>query len=179
MKSTTKKVPLLHLELVREKTINYQKINQTRDIVQILHQMLDKSPVEQFVVIYINSNNSEIIGVEKIAIGTLDQVKFTLKEMFRGAICACVNRIAIGHNHPYGACKPSCDDIVLTSMAINIASLLGIRVMDHIIVSPNGDYYSIWNNRVKCFKSVHDIRAKQKLVKLQANNQLAKLTKLF
>ena len=49
--------------------------------------------------------------------------------------------IILCHNHPSGSVRPSSQDKALTKQIESAASLLNIRVVDHIIVSGNS-YYS-------------------------------------
>jgi DNA repair protein RadC len=49
--------------------------------------------------------------------------------------------LILSHNHPSGSLKPSRADEALTIKIKEAASLLDIRVIDHIIVSEEG-YYS-------------------------------------
>ena len=44
------------------------------------------------------------------------------------------------HNHPSGAREPSADDRILTDKIVQAAALFDIRVLDHLIISREGDY---------------------------------------
>ena len=63
------------------------------------------------------------------------------KIIFKKAIDMQANAIVMVHNHPSGQCHPSPEDDRLTRKITDGASLLDIRVLDHVIVTPNG-YYS-------------------------------------
>ena len=49
-------------------------------------------------------------------------------------------------NHPSGNLKPSESDKKMTSLFYSGAKLLNIRLIDHIILGPDGDYFSINEN---------------------------------
>jgi hypothetical protein len=51
----------------------------------------------------------------------------------------------IGHNHPSGKALPSDPDLLLTLKLEQSATILGIKLLDHIIVSPSGDHYSFFD----------------------------------
>ena len=46
------------------------------------------------------------------------------------------------HNHPSGDPEPSREDIETTQRLINAGSILGIRVLDHVIIG-DGRYISL------------------------------------
>ena len=49
--------------------------------------------------------------------------------------------IIVAHNHPSGRLDPSESDIDLTRQSVQAGELLGIKVLDHLIVTTRG-YYS-------------------------------------
>ena len=46
------------------------------------------------------------------------------------------------HNHPSGTLRPSEADKQLTLKIKAGADFLDIKILDHIIINPKGDYYS-------------------------------------
>ena len=132
-------VPLYSLELVRDRSVPFKKGGLTEERVDILHSLLDRSPVEEFVVMYIDSD-ANVVGCEKIASGGVGSVPVIISKIFRGAIVACVNKIVLGHNHPTGNSTPSAEDIIVTERAIEAGIILKIDVLDHIIVCPDGSH---------------------------------------
>ncbi|HNQ90859.1 MAG TPA: JAB domain-containing protein [Verrucomicrobiota bacterium] len=73
-------------------------------------------------------------GFHLIAIGTLDTVLCTPREVFRAAIIHNAAALVIGHNHPSGDPTPSESDIRVTRDLMRAGQLLKIEVLDHIIV---------------------------------------------
>lgn len=135
-------IPMYTVELVRDRTIPFKKLNKLADAHQILHQILDKSPVERFIALYVNLNN-DIVGAETVAIGSLDMVQVPIRELFRGAIVAGVTKVIVAHNHAVGDAYPSVQDLFVTALVVNVGAVLGIRVLDHIVTAPDGKHYSI------------------------------------
>ena len=170
-----KNIPQFHLELVRDRSIPITSVSNTGEYVQVFHSLLDSSPVEKLVVLYVNMT-SEVIGAEVIATGALGNVSATAREIFRGAICACVDRIVIGHNHPHGKCLPSYQDIIMTSTLINVGAILGIQLIDSVIVNPIGDHYSIFERQNECISMVHQEEAVDKLEQIMS--ELARVRKV-
>lgn len=144
-------IPEFHVELVRDRNIKYPLIHYTKtwnsaQAAAIFHQMLDKSPVEQMVVLYID-HQGYISGAEKVSIGGIGSVATDMKDLFRGAVVAGVPEIILGHNHTLNDVTPSDSDLQFTAVAIQAAGALNIKIVDHVIVSPFGSHYSIWDHQ--------------------------------
>jgi DNA repair protein RadC len=58
------------------------------------------------------------------------------------ALKACACNIIISHNHPSGNLKPSGADQELTNKLKEAGKLIDITLLDHIILSPEGSFYS-------------------------------------
>lgn len=139
--------PLFHLELVKDRDIPYDgNATTTEGAAQVLHNLLDRSPVEQLVVLYLGSDG-KIIGAEKVGTGTLEMVGAQPQEIFRGAITHMAASIILSHNHPSGAVRPSSADLKFTMGVVSSGAMLGIRVHDHIIVGPGGQHMSLYDNQ--------------------------------
>ena len=93
---------------------------------------------------------NDLIGVETVSIGSVTASTTTPREIFKSAILANAVSIVICHNHPSGELEPSPEDIKLTKQLIHAGELLGIKVLDHLIISNQGykslrDYYKFPN----------------------------------
>ncbi|SDL27529.1 DNA repair protein RadC [Pedobacter steynii] len=69
--------------------------------------------------------------------GVLADPKVVFAIVLRGA----ANGILLAHNHPSGSLKPGQDDLRITESLKRSAWLLGLKIVDHLIISPEG-YYS-------------------------------------
>jgi DNA repair protein RadC len=49
----------------------------------------------------------------------------------------------ISHNHPSGNIKPSNVDLALTEKMVDAGKLLDIKLLDHIIIAPDYEYFSL------------------------------------
>ncbi len=67
--------------------------------------------------------------------GTLDAVSAHPREVMRPAIQCGAHSIIIAHNHPSGDPNPSEADLELTRRMVEAGRLVGIRVLDHVIVT--------------------------------------------
>ena len=57
------------------------------------------------------------------------------------ALKAVATSIVLVHNHPSGSLKPSNSDVSLTQKIKEAALFMDIRVIDHLILSPDKDQY--------------------------------------
>lgn len=138
-------VPLYHLELVRDKDLNYRDAKTIVAAAEIFHEMLDSSPVEKLAVIYVNLGG-KMIGAEYVAMGSLEKVSADMSDLFRGAIKIGSAHIWLAHNHVDGDVRPSLPDYRFTMAAVAAGKILNIEIMDHLVVGP-GAYHSINRNQ--------------------------------
>ena len=88
---------------------------------------------EYFVVLFLNTRR-KVKGHTLAAIGTLDTILVTPREVFRAAIISASAAIVLMHNHPSGDPTPSEADIKVTRDLIRAGQLVKIEVLDHVIV---------------------------------------------
>ena len=89
---------------------------------------------EHFVVLTLNNKNM-IISKCLISIGTVSETIVHPREIFRQAVVDNASSIVLVHNHPSGNTAPSREDIEVTSRIEKAGALLGIRLLDHVIIS--------------------------------------------
>ena len=73
--------------------------------------------------------------------GGISNTVVDLRIIFQAAILANASRIILVHNHPSGNLKPSLQDDKITKRVYQVASILGIELTDHLIISEES-YYS-------------------------------------
>ena len=106
---------------------------------------------EKFYILLFDIKMNLIIKKE-IGKGTSSGVLIDPKGVFKEAIKESASFIVIMHNHPSGDTTPSKEDIELTNSIIYTGNIIGIKVVDHIIISPFS-YYSFYENGVKSDKN--------------------------
>lgn len=79
-----------------------------------------------------------LICTEKVAIGTLSELLVHPREVFYPAIRHKAHSFILAHNHPSGDPSPSAQDIAVTQALLAASKTLGIRCIDHLIVSKGG-----------------------------------------
>ena len=88
-----------------------------------------------------------LILKKEIYKGTIDSVTIHPREIFKEAIKESASFIIIMHNHPSGDTTPSKEDIEITNRLMQVGQIVGIKVLDHIIIS-NESYYSFYENSI-------------------------------
>ena len=82
-----------------------------------------------------------MIEKRTVFIGTINQSIVHPREIFADAISDRAAGIVFVHNHPMDDPNPSDDDIRITNRLCEVARIVGIQVIDHIIVAKK-DYFS-------------------------------------
>jgi len=130
---------------IREERSRYHRIrenpiittaNKAYDHLKEYHH-LDR---EHFIAITLDGS-SRVINTHIISIGTLNQSLVHPREVFYPAIKDKSAAIIIAHNHPSGQLLPSRADKQVTTRLKEAGKLIGIEIIDHIILTPDG-YYS-------------------------------------
>ena len=91
---------------------------------------------EQVYVILLNQS-SHVIGIAKISEGGLTSTIIDIRLILCIALYSLAVGIVLCHNHPSGTLKPSTCDEQLTEKLKQGASLLDIRVLDHVVLTGN------------------------------------------
>ena len=120
------------------------RIADSKEVFDILYPLYDQSLIEYqelFFLLLLNRANS-ILGWIKLSSGGTSGTVVDPKMVFAIALQTNASGIILSHNHPSGNLKPSQSDIAMTKNINNAGQLLEIKLLDHVIVSPEGVYYS-------------------------------------
>ncbi|MES2462098.1 MAG: JAB domain-containing protein [Armatimonadota bacterium] len=90
--------------------------------------------------LYLNASH-EVICYSLISTGTADAALILPREVFQRALAAGAVALLFSHNHPSGHVIPSPEDRRATTRLKEVGELLGIKLLDHVIVSDQ-DFYS-------------------------------------
>ena len=101
---------------------------------EIIHPILSDLQYEQFWALLLNNANKFIKTIMISDGGTAASV-VDPKKLFRLAIENNATAMILAHNHPSGQLRPSTSDSEITKKLVEGGQLLGIRVLDHLIVS--------------------------------------------
>jgi DNA repair protein RadC len=92
---------------------------------------------EHFVCLSLSGAN-EVLASRVVTVGLLDQNQVHPREVFADPLSDRAAAIVVAHNHPSGTLAASPEDIALTSRLARAGELLGIRLLDHLIVTKDG-----------------------------------------
>ena len=123
--------------------INNAKLNDPFKVFEYFKYIVNKSQ-EEFYCIYLDAKK-RVISSKLLFIGTVNHSLVHPRDIFKEAYNLNAAFIICVHNHPSGDVNPSGDDINVTRRIFEIGKLMGIKLVDHIIVSEN-DYYSFLEN---------------------------------
>jgi DNA repair protein RadC len=71
-------------------------------------------------------------------VGLLDCNQVHPREVFADPLMDRAASVIFAHNHPPGTLAPGSEDLALTQRLQRAGELLGIKVLDHLIVSSTG-----------------------------------------
>lgn len=108
------------------------------DVLPLLADIAGK-PQEHFLCISLNGAN-EVIEKRIVTIGLLDQSQVHPREVFADVIADRAAAVIFAHNHPSGDLRPSEADCRTHDQLVEAARILGLRVLDHLIVSRKGRF---------------------------------------
>ena len=114
------------------------KITVAQDVLPLVADIAGKHQ-EYFVCISLNGAN-EVIEKRVVTIGLLDSSPVHPREVFADVIADRAAAVIFAHNHPSGDLQPSVADLRTHEQLTEAAKILGLRVLDHVIVTRKGLY---------------------------------------
>jgi len=139
-------IPTYRIRLEQDGHIRVQNIAKPEEIVKSI-QSLTLSDREVLVGLYLNSRN-QVIAYHEISTGTVNVNLVHPREVFKPAILKNACSVIIAHNHPSNNADPSQADLDVTRRLKTAGLILGIKLVDHIIITPAGKAYSIIKGRL-------------------------------
>ncbi len=114
-----------------------RRLSSARTVVDYLKTKMAGLFDEQFRVFYLDSQN-RLLKESLIQEGTPTETVVYPRRVIEEALRLKATGIILIHNHPSGSLEPSRNDIQLTERLCGIAKELGIRVLDHLIITREG-----------------------------------------
>ncbi|MCR6477564.1 DNA repair protein RadC [Variovorax sp. ZS18.2.2] len=122
-------------EQLKERTV-FDSPDAVKQYVQ-LH--IGSRPHEVFAVLFLDVQH-RLIVLEELFRGTLTQASVYPREIVMRALHHQAAAVVLAHNHPSGCIEPSRADESLTQTLSAALSLVDVRVIDHVIVSPGQSF---------------------------------------
>lgn len=109
-------------------------VETTQDVLAIAAPEMGLLPQEQVRVLLVNQVN-RLLAQRVIYIGNVHSCNVRPAEVFRPAVTLNCPKILLLHNHPSRDPTPSPADIAITQAIEECATLMGIKLMDHVIIA--------------------------------------------
>ena len=89
---------------------------------------------ENFLVLPLDTRFHPLCEPIRVARGTRDGLSVHVREVFREAIRWNARGVMVAHNHPAGDPSPSAEDLALTARLREVAAVVGIELLDHLVL---------------------------------------------
>lgn len=174
------KLNMVSVRLVKDAPVySDHRIVSPEAAVDVMGDLLCEMDREVVCVINLKSDSTPI-NCSIVSIGAINQTIAHPREMLKTSILANAANIILMHNHPSGTLEPSREDTMLTDRMIQVCSLIGIPLLDHIIVGgDNGKYFSfkekgvMTNPMVSYNADYHRIEFGEAVVAEKSKNQMS------
>ena len=121
---------------LREQIAGEEALNSIQQIEDFWRHKLGGLPMEVFEVACVDAHNRLLPEVEdRVAEGDLNAVNVSPRRVIEVALRRNANGLILVHNHPGGVAEPSPADRRLTAQLVKLARPLGLRILDHLIIS--------------------------------------------
>ena len=124
------------LEAIQQVLVQDNVMNSPEEVEKYLKLNLANEPDEWFAVMFLTSQH-HLIRYEKLFRGTIDSSHVHIRVVARRALELNAAALILAHNHPSGIAEPSNADQRITARVKDALNIFDVRVLDHVIVSPN------------------------------------------
>lgn len=110
-----------------------------------------KKKQEHCLAFYLNGRQ-ELLSKRIITIGSLNFNFIEPRDIFEPAFLLGASSFILAHNHPSNNPEPSTEDLLMTKKIAELAELMGVKLLDHLIICQK-DYYSIRKKHLELFSA--------------------------
>jgi DNA repair protein RadC len=112
-------------------------ITSTADLASAVGPMLRGRGRERLVLLVCDSGN-RVVSCEVISEGSAGRAPVPVREVAVAVLRRDGAAFALAHNHPGGDLTPSAADVAATARVVEAARTLGLRFLDHLVVTEAG-----------------------------------------
>jgi len=113
-------------------------------IINYLKMAIGNNETESLCILYLNIG-MKLIKADIEDHGTIDKIAIYHREIIKRALDLNATAIVLSHNHPSGNPEPSKADINSTEQLRSVCSNIGVKLLDHIIITKRS-HYSFFKN---------------------------------
>ena len=132
---------------VREVTVQYrgarkkvlEGIREPKGAAVLFRKLFPDNSREHFIALYLNGAH-QVVSYSVISTGNAVSCPVHCREVFQAAIMSGAVAIIAAHNHPSDVCEPSEQDRQITKRLKDAGDLLGIKLLDHLVVTETNFY---------------------------------------
>ncbi len=146
IKETLYKAPKIELKFISDTTSSSTRftINNSSEAYNLMFELFNKETIaiyEELHVAFLNRAN-KVIGTYMVSKGGTSGTVMDIKLVVAIALKTLSTGVILAHNHPSGALKPSTEDLYITKRLEEALRLFDIKIIDHLIITPNNEHYS-------------------------------------
>mgnify|MGYP001636543646 CR=1 FL=1 len=121
------------------------QVKTSKDAFEIFWETRDQDSVEHVeeIKLMLLTRSNKVLGIASLSKGGLSGTVTDGRIILQYAIKANVSGSIICHNHPSGNLNPSESDLSITRKVKDSAILMDIQLLDHLLIIPEGRYYSL------------------------------------
>ena len=108
-------------------------------VAEMARARLAGSQQEECWLAMVNAGN-RLVAWERLRQGNVESVPLLPRDVLEPALRYKASGIILVHNHPGGQTRPSQPDLIFTNTVRELAVNMGLRFLDHVIVTDNGCY---------------------------------------
>jgi len=112
-------------------------ISKTGDAAKIIKSCFDKLNWREQVLVFPMNAMNQVLGVYTLSEGSINSCIVDCRVLFQVLLLSNASSFILAHNHPSQNPEPSNEDIVTTRRIKTASKLLGIRLLDHLIITEN------------------------------------------
>lgn len=125
--------------IARATTSDVECIKTDEDVARLMRPIFEGMQHEECWALYLTSSN-RLIERQRVSQGGVQATVVDHRLIVKRALELLATQLIMVHNHPSGAAEPSLADKELTKKVKNAAALFDIRMLDHVIISREGNF---------------------------------------
>lgn len=125
--------------VARATTHDVESIKTDEDVARLMRPIFEGMQHEECWAIYLTSSN-RILERQRVSQGGVQATVVDHRLIVKRALELLATQLIMVHNHPSGAAEPSLADKELTKKVKSAAALFDIRMLDHVIISREGNF---------------------------------------
>ena len=125
--------------IARATTNDVECIKTDNDVARLMRPIFEGMQHEECWVLYLTSSN-RLIERQRVSQGGVQATVVDHRLIVKRALELLATQLIMVHNHPSGAAEPSLADKELTKKVKSATALFDIRMLDHVIISREGNF---------------------------------------